>query len=74
MFHILLGLYDEYVLLYELFRCYVIVFLLVNAGFKEKELIWIREAGLQQTSVGLKVSLKHLVAFILNAYLGKDSA
>ena len=31
--------------------------------------------GLATTnSVGLKVSLKDLVAFILNAYLGKDSA
>ena len=31
--------------------------------------------GLAATnSVGLEVSLKHLVAFILNAYLGKDSA
>ena len=33
------------------------------------------QRGLAATnSVGLKVSLKHLVAFILNAYLGKDSA
>ena len=37
MFHKLLGLYDEYVLFYELFKCYVIVCLLVNAGFEEKD-------------------------------------
>jgi hypothetical protein len=31
--------------------------------------------GLAATNnVGLKVCLKHLVSFILNAYLGKDSA
>ena len=73
MFHILLGLYDEYVLFYELFRCYIIVFLLVNAGFEEKEeLIRIGEAGLLQ-SVGLKVCYKHLITCILNAYLEKGS-
>ena len=31
--------------------------------------------GLAATNnIGLKVRLEHLVAFILNAYLGKDSA
>jgi len=32
----LIIIYDEYVLLYELFRCYVIVCLFVYAGFKER--------------------------------------
>ena len=49
--------------------------LLVSECMIQGEGAHLDRRGLAATnSVGLKVSLKHLVAFILNAYLGKDSA
>ena len=49
--------------------------LLVSEGGFQEEGAHLDRRGLAATnSVGLEVSLKHLVSFILNAYLGKYSA
>ena len=49
LFHVFLGLHVEYILLYEKYKCFVIVSLFVVAGFEVKEeLIQIDEDELQQ--------------------------
>jgi len=47
----------------------------VNAGFEEKEELIRGSARLDYYhSVGLKVGSKHLITYIVNAYLEKDSS
>ena len=60
-----LGLHVKYVLLYEKYKCYLIVWLLVVAGFEVKEeLIRIGEVGLLQQRWN-KVGSKSLCSYIL---------